>query len=170
MKTRAFPATAHPGGTVRQIGALACCIAFTFLASAGAFFTQSGSSPWYVALNKPAWQPAPAVFGPVWTTLYILMAVALWRVWRSPIGSSVRRAALAAFITQWVFNAAWTPLFFGTHQIGLALIDIVALEITLIIGVVLFSRVDRAAGWLLLPTLIWVSFATLLNFVLWRMN
>ncbi|MDP1661825.1 MAG: TspO/MBR family protein [Phycisphaerales bacterium] len=160
----------HPGSMLRQTLALLGWLTFTFLAAAGAVFTDSGQGVWYAALNKPSWQPPPAVFGPVWTTLYIVMAVAAWRVWRTPKRTPGRTGALTVFAVQWVLNAAWTPLFFGAHLIGVALVDIVLLVAALTATVVFFSRVDRSAAWLMLPTLAWVVFATVLNFVLWRLN
>lgn len=139
------------------------------VAAAGAFF-QPGS--WYQELTKPAWNPPSWVFGPVWTVLYALMAIAAWRVWRSAageVGPSVA-PALGVFFAQLVANGLWSFLFFGLHRPGLALVDIVVLLILIAGTIGLFRRHDRWAAWLLVPYLLWVAFATFLNFTLWRLN
>jgi benzodiazapine receptor len=124
---------------------------------------------WYAALAKPSWNPPNAIFGPVWTVLYVLMGVAAWLVWRRA-GFGGAGAALGLFIVQLVLNALWSYLFFGQHRLDLALGDIMALWVTILAVTVLFWRIDRVAGALLLPYLAWVGFASVLNFVLWRLN
>ena len=124
---------------------------------------------WYAALAKPAWNPPNAIFAPVWSVLYGLMAVAAWLVWRRA-GFSGAGAALGLFAVQLILNALWSYLFFGRHQPGLAFGDIVVLWVAILSVVLLFLRVDRVAGALLLPYLAWVSFAAYLNFTLWRLN
>ncbi len=124
---------------------------------------------WYAALRKPSWNPPGWVFGPVWTVLYTMMAVSAWMVWRRG-GWRVQRGLLMMFLVQLALNAAWTPLFFGLHRPGLALVDIVLLWIAIAMTVSSFKQVHRRAAWMLLPYLAWVSFATVLNFTLWRMN
>ena len=124
---------------------------------------------WYAALAKPAWNPPNWIFGPVWTVLYVLMAVAAWLVWRQA-GFAGAGAALGLFGVQLVLNALWSYLFFGLHRIDWALADILALWAAILAVLVLFWRVQAAAGTLLLPYLAWVSFATVLNFALWRLN
>lgn len=142
-------------------------LVLTFLApAAGAWMT---SPAWYAALNKPAWSPPGWLFGPVWTLLYVLMAVAAWLVWREG-GWARQRRALALYCGQLVLNAAWTPLFFGLRQPGWALIEIVLLWVAILATLVAFARVRRPAAWLLAPYLGWVSFAAFLNFTLWRLN
>ena len=98
-----------------------------------------------------------------------MMAVAAWLVW-SEGGWRRQRLPLALFCVQWLFNALWTPLFFGMHRTGAALLDIVLLWLTLCVTVLVFFRARRLAGWLLLPYLAWVSFAAFLNFTIWRLN
>lgn len=124
---------------------------------------------WYASLAKPAWNPPAWVFGPVWTTLYLAMAVAVWRVGR-PGWSGQRRAALACFLLQLTLNAAWTPVFFGLHAPGPALVVIVGLFIAITATIASFAQHDRLAALLLAPYLAWVGFATVLNAELWRLN
>ena len=119
---------------------------------------------WYNSLPKPWFTPPSWVFGPAWTILYVLMAVAAVMVWKSKEnGRGDRRKALVAFAAQLALNVAWTPLFFGLHRPDLAFVDIVLLWLAIVATIVLFSRVRRAAAWLLAPYLAWVSFALVLN-------
>jgi tryptophan-rich sensory protein len=136
-------------------------------ASLGAAFFMPGE--WYVALKKPAWNPPPWIFGPVWTALYTMMAVAAWLVWKRG-GFAARRGPLALFLTQLVLNAAWTPLFFGLHQPGFACAEIVSLWLAIAATLAAFWPLNRVSAWLLAPYLAWVSFAAALNFALWRLN
>lgn len=124
---------------------------------------------WYAALAKPAWNPPAWLFGPVWTILYVLMAVAAWLVWRRG-GWAAQRGPLARFVVQLALNALWTPLFFGLHRIDLALLEIVVLWVAIIATIAGFRRVSRVASWLLAPYLAWVSFAAFLTFTLWQLN
>lgn len=138
------------------------------VAAAGAFF-QPGS--WYQELTKPSWNPPAWIFGPVWTVLYALMAIAGWRVWRSAAGSAESAGpALGVFVAQLAANGLWSFLFFGLHRPGLALVDIVVLLVLIAVTLALFRHHDRWAAWLLVPYLLWVAFATFLNFTLWRLN
>ena len=148
--------------------ALAGFFVITFCAPAlSAFFGMPDD--WYATLAKPPWNPPSWVFGPVWTLLYTLMAVAAWLVWRRG-GFAVQRGPLICYLVQLALNAAWTPLFFGLHQPGWALADILLLWLALTATLAAFWRVHRAASWLLVPYLAWVSFASALNFELWRLN
>lgn len=124
---------------------------------------------WYASLNKPSWNPPGWVFGPVWTLLYTMMAVAAWLVWKRG-GFSLQRVPLSLFLLQLALNAAWTPLFFGAHRPDLALVDIVLLWLAILATIWAFRRVHHGAAWLLIPYLAWVSFAAFLNLTLWRMN
>lgn len=147
--------------------ALAGWLALCF--GAAAFGGLFGPGEWYAKIRKPSWNPPNWIFGPVWTTLYIMMAVAAWRVWRLD-GSGGRRKALALFLAQLALNAAWTPLFFGLRQPGLAFAEIVLLWFAIGATTAVFIKLDRVAGWLMVPYLAWVSFATVLNAALWRLN
>lgn len=147
--------------------ALAGWLALCFAASGTAFFVSTNG--WYASLHKPSWNPPSWIFAPVWTALYLMMAVAAWLVWRKG-GWRAQRRALSLFVLQWVLNALWTPLFFWRHLIGLALFEIFILSIVLVVTIILFRRVRMAAGLLLLPYLFWVSFAAFLNLTIWRLN
>jgi tryptophan-rich sensory protein len=124
---------------------------------------------WYASLAKPAWTPSNALFGPVWTVLYVLMGVAAWLVWKRA-GFRGAGAALALFVVQLVLNALWSYVFFGLHRISAAFLDIVVLWAVILVVTVLFWRKVRMAGVLMLPYLIWVGYASCLNFALWQMN
>ena len=141
----------------------------TFLVlTAGAAITGSQFMPgeWYAGLAKPAWTPPNWLFGPVWTVLYVMIAVAGWRVWlKQGFGT-----ALAAWGLALAFNALWSYLMFGAHRIDLALADIVALLISIAAFIVLARGADQPAALLFVPYLAWVGFATALNFAIQRLN
>jgi tryptophan-rich sensory protein len=120
---------------------------------------------WYDELAKPSWQPPNRVFAPVWTVLYVAIAVAGWRLWTVGSGLGVTFWAI-----QLALNAIWSPLFFGAKRIDLALVDIVALWVAIVATAVVAASVDGVATALLVPYLAWVSFATALNFAVWRLN
>ena len=131
--------------------------------------TAGGDSAWYQSLAKPSWTPPGWVFGPVWTTLYVAMGVAAWRIWRAG-GWNLHRAALAVFVSQLALNFAWSFVFFGAQQVGWALVDIAALWVSIVLTIRLFGRIDRGAAWLLTPYLAWVSFAAALNAAIYRLQ
>ena len=141
------------------------CLAIGFI---GSFATRPNIEGWYNDLVKPSWTPPDSVFGPVWTVLYIMMAAAAWIVWRKT-GNFISTPMLV-FILQLILNLAWSWLFFGMRNPLAGLIDIVILWIAILITVVTFWKVYSLAGILLLPYLIWVTFASALNFSIWRMN
>lgn len=136
------------------------------VASLGAFFMPG---EWYAALKKPSWNPPGWIFGPMWSALYVMMAVAAWLVWKRG-GFAAQRRPLSMFLVQLALNAAWTPLFFGLHRPGLAFAEIVMLWLAIAATLAAFRPVSRTAAWLLAPYLAWVSLATVLNFTLWRLN
>lgn len=125
---------------------------------------------WYATLNKPFFTPPNWLFGPVWTLLYVMMAVAVWRVWMGTAQADARRAALIAFFVQLAVNAIWSPVFFGLNAPVLGLAVIVALLVAVVAALVLFWRLDRIAGALLVPYLAWVAFATALNGAIVALN
>jgi tryptophan-rich sensory protein len=135
----------------------------------GGLATETGVDDWYRTLVKPGFNPPDWIFAPVWTVLYLMMAVAAWRVWRTATTVD-RRRALAAFGVQLGLNLLWSILFFGFQQIGLALFEIALLLSAIAVCVVLFWRVERLAGQLLVPYLLWVAFAATLNLSLWLLN
>ena len=136
----------------------------------GQIATYPNLTPWYASLSKPSFNPPNWVFGPVWTTLYLLMAFALWRVLRLPPDTGGRKTALAYFFGQLALNAAWSWMFFRAHSPLLGLVDIVPQLVLIAAAVVTFARVDRIAAWCLVPLLAWVSYASLLNIAVWRLN
>lgn len=138
----------------------------------GAFATTSSIATWYAALNKPPFNPPNAVFGPVWTALYVMMAIAVWRVWRAPAGQNPRdrRRALVAYAVQLALNLCWSLIFFGLRKPGLALAEVAVLFAAVLACANWFWRIDRVAGLLMLPYAAWVAFASLLNFEVWRLN
>lgn len=147
--------------------ALAGFVALTLCVGAlGGFATAQSVAEWYPTLVKPSWTPPPWLFAPVWTTLYIMMAVAAWLVWLK--GNA--RGALALFAGQLLLNLAWSFLFFGARSPGLGLIDIVLLWLMIAATIFAFSLKSRAAALLLVPYLAWVSFATALNLSVWMLN
>jgi benzodiazapine receptor len=127
------------------------------------------AASFYAELQRPAWAPPAWLFGPVWTVLYGLMAVAAWLVWREG-GFAARRTELAVYLAQLVLNALWSVLFFHERLGALAFVDIVALWVLIVVMLIAFWRVRPLAGALLLPYLVWVSFAAVLNHAVWRLN
>jgi translocator protein len=137
------------------------------VAASASVFTESNIAGWYAGLVKPSFNPPNWVFAPVWTALYVLMAVAAWRAWRK---AGIMSVALTLYFLQLTFNFAWSLIFFAQHQIAIALADIVVLLISVAATAISFFRADRWAGLMLLPYLAWISFATLLNYEIWRLN
>lgn len=150
---------------MRTILALAVFIVLTFLAAAVGGRNVPGT--WYLSLEKPAWNPPSWVFGPVWSALYLMIAVAGWRVWRA---AGAAHPATVLWASQLALNAAWSWLFFGLHRPDLAFLDIAAMWVLIVACVVQFRRVDAAAAWLFVPYLLWVTFAAVLNFRIWMLN
>jgi len=135
----------------------------------GSIFTNPSIPSWYADLAKPSWTPPNWVFGPVWSALYLMMALAAWLVWRRG-GLTAASIPIALFMVQLGLNVTWSILFFGLHMPGVAFGEIVALLFAILATTIVFWRSTPIAGYLLLPYLIWVAFATGLNFALWRMN
>lgn len=133
----------------------------------GGWVTAQSVTDWYPTLVKPSWNPPNWIFGPVWTVLYLMMAVAAWLVWRS--GGNIR-GAMILFFSQLALNFAWSFLFFGARSPWLGLMDIAMLWLALVITVIAFFQKSAAAGLLMLPYLAWVSFAAILNLAIWRLN
>ena len=151
------------------LGLVGFVLACEGIGASGAAFTDPRST-WYRELAKPPFQPPPWVFGPVWTMLYALMAIAAWRVWRRRREQPLARRGLILFAVQLALNAAWTPVFFGAHAIGAALGVIGALAVAVLLTGLAFRRVDRVAGGLMIPYLVWVLFATTLNAAIHVLN
>ena len=154
----------------KQFLALIGFVAISFAAPGlSAALSIAGPGDWYRALNKPWFNPPDWIFGPVWTFLYAAMGVAAWLVWRN--GDQRAWAwPLGLFLLQLLLNALWTPLFFGMHRPGLALIDIVALGLAIAAAAIAFHPVSKIAAWLFIPYGLWVGFATMLNAAIWWLN
>jgi translocator protein len=135
----------------------------------GASVVDASVDSWYADLAKPSFTPPNAVFGPVWTVLYVLMAVAAWRVWRAA-DRDTRRGPLTLFALQLALSLGWTVVFFGLQKIGAAVATIVVLDVGVVVTTLAFRTIDRLAALLMLPYLAWVVFATVLNIAIWRLN
>lgn len=133
-------------------------------------FTVTGTGSWYQDIQKPSWNPPNWVFGPVWTTLYILMGIGLYLVWNSKTKGSTRQLAILLFSVQLILNFFWSLIFFKWHAIGLALAEIIILWLAILWTIFLFAKNDKRAAWLMVPYISWVSFASLLTYTLWVMN
>lgn len=157
--------------TLKSIGRLMLCLLLClgvgFLES---LVTRPEIPVWYAALAKPWWTPPPFVFPIAWTTLYILMAVSLWRLWERAGPSPARASAITWFLIQLALNAAWSPVFFGWHGTRTALVIIIGLLMAIVMTMIAASRADKPATWLLAPYLAWVAYATTLNAGVVAMN
>lgn len=127
------------------------------------------SGEWFESITKPSWNPPGWLFGPVWSTLYTLMGVAVWLVWKD-YGFSGAQKAITFFLIQLILNGLWSQIFFGMQEIGWAFLEILFLLTAIIITTVLFFKKNRIAGWLMVPYILWVSFASILNGTLWWLN
>ena len=153
----------------KQILGLVGWLVVSFSASAVGAVASIQAKSFYNQLVQPDWAPPPGIFGPVWTVLYTLMGITAWLVWRSG-GFGPNRQALTLFLLQLAFNGLWSWLFFTWNFGVLALADIVVLWLLIMATLVSFWRVNPLAGALLIPYLMWVSFASVLNFSLWQLN
>lgn len=136
------------------------------VAAISSWFTLGSLKTWYAGLQRPIWTPPDWIFGPVWSVMYLMMAISAWLVW-SAAGWG---AALTLFTIQLLLNALWSVLFFGMHRVGAAFAEILLLWMMLIATAVAFLPVSLLAAWLLLPYIAWVAFASYLNFRIWQMN
>ncbi len=157
-------------GTGKDILALVLfvgiCVAIGGL---GGAVTNTSVTTWYSTLAKPSFNPPNWIFGPVWTTLYIMMGVAAWRVWRAT-DRDTARGPLAIFALQLAVNLGWSVAFFGLRDPGLAVAVILVLDLLVLATALMFRRIDGLAAMLLVPYLAWISFATVLNVTIWRLN
>ncbi len=135
----------------------------------GAVLTSSSVQTWYVHLRKPSFNPPNWIFAPVWSILYFLMALSAWLVWQRAHWSGAR-LALTLFFAQLVLNVAWSGLFFGLRRPGAALVEIMLLLGAIVATGWAFFAISKPAGWLMVPYVLWVAFAALLNFKIWRLN
>lgn len=132
------------------------------------FFTTGSIDSWYQTINKPSFNPPNWIFGPVWTFLYILIGISLYLVWINKAKS--KKAVYSVFAIQLLLNFLWSILFFGNQMILGALIEIIFLLIAILFNIILAYKISKPAAYLLLPYLLWVSFATILNFAIWILN
>ena len=135
-----------------------------------AFFTASGVNGWYAIANKPSFNPPNWLFAPVWTALYIMMGIALYLIWKSEADTGFKQTAIILFAVQLTLNFLWSFIFFYSKQPGWAFADIIALWIMILFTIIWFGKISSTASWLLVPYIFWVSFASLLNFYIWRLN
>lgn len=153
----------------KQLVGLVAWLIGSFIAAGigGAASIQAG--PFHTQLVRPEWAPLPSIFGPVWTVLYALMGIAAWLVWRVG-GFRAAKTALTLFLVQLALNSLWSWLFFGWHRGALAFADILLLWALIVATLIAFWRVRPLAGALLVPYLVWVSFASALNYSVWQRN
>lgn len=150
-----------------------CIIAIAIPLAVGAiagFFTTSSVQGWFTTINKPSFNPPNWLFAPVWTALYIMMGIAFFLIWKSNAEASLKSKAITLYFIQLAFNFLWSFIFFYQHQPGWAMVDISILWITLLFTIFSFGKISSTAAWLLVPYICWVSFASLLNFSIWRLN
>lgn len=140
------------------------------IAAVSSYFTISQVPGWYAALRKPSFNPPNQLFGPVWSVLYIIIATAAYLVWQKRDGSPLHQTTRWVYILQLLLNCSWSIVFFGLHQVAAALIVIVLLWMNIIVVMYFFNRFSKTACWLLLPYLLWVSFAAALNFSIDMLN
>lgn len=151
--------------------ALAAFLALSFSAAGiGAAFTAQSVRTWYPKLRKPRGNPPASWFGPVWTILYLLMAIAAWNAWREGNGWDFATPAITLFLIQLGLNAAWSEIFFGLRAPGWALVEIAFLWTAILATVIAFWKLSPLSGVMMLPYLAWVSYAAYLNAGIWRLN
>jgi len=155
-----------PLANKRLLASLALC----FLAEGlGGLFTAQSVGTWYLTLQKPVFNPPGWLFGPVWTLLYLLMGLSLYLIWNTR-NTGIKKTAILVFAVQLILNVSWSLAFFGMQSIIGGLIIIVSLWLAIGLTIYRFRQISRLAAGLLLPYLVWVSFATILNYALWRLN
>ena len=148
-------------------------IAIVFCESVGiisGLLASANSNLWFETLNKPSWNPPAYLFGPVWTTLYLLMGISLSIIWNNNSTEQKKRKAYFLFAFQLFLNFWWSIIFFHLHSPAFALLDIILMVIIIILTIFSFSAFSKPAAWLLVPYIAWVSFATILNFSIWNLN
>jgi len=146
---------------------LVITLAIGFVAS---LFTRPQIAGWYSTLNKPTFNPPPWLFAPVWTALYIMIAIAAYLVWQQRDSSKTYKITASIYIVQLAFNFSWSMVFFGLHGILPALFVILLLWVSIILNIRWFKKYSRTAAWLLVPYLLWVSFASILNLSIYLLN
>lgn len=133
-------------------------------------FTSTGVNGWYATANKPFFNPPNWIFAPVWTLLYVMMGLALWLIWKKVTSGTVKQIAITLFAVQLALNFAWSFIFFYAQQPAWAFAEILVMWVTIMLTIIWFGKISPAAAWLLVPYIWWVSFATVLNFYIWKLN
>jgi len=136
----------------------------------GALFTGTGVNSWYNLIEKPAFNPPNWLFGPVWTLLYVLMGVSAFLIWRLGLNKKEIRFALLIFIFQLALNLFWSFIFFGLQNPGIALTEIISLWFAILATILAFYQINKVAAYLLIPYILWVTFAAFLNYSIWDLN
>ena len=147
-----------------------CLLIPLAIGAIGGYFTFESVKTWYTTLNKPTFNPPNSIFGPVWTSLYIIMGISSYLIWKKRNTVSGYNWALGMYLLQLFLNLMWSFLFFFQRQIGFALVEIAILWLTIIITAFLFYRMDKPAGLLFIPYILWVSFASYLTFSIYILN
>jgi len=155
------------GDLPKLIISVLVCVAAGFI---GSLATMKSIPTWYAGLKKPPFSPPNAIFGPVWTALFIMMAVAAFLVWRRGFETEPVKIALIVFGAQLILNVLWSVLFFGLKMPGPAFLEIILLWVLILATILLFRKASIPAAWLMVPYILWVSFAAVLNYSLWRLN
>ena len=156
---------------MKRISRLVCSVSVCLLTGfLGSYVTRDSIATWYAGLSRPPFTPPDGTFGVVWPSLYVIMGISAFLVWSAGIERKQVRVALGIFTLQLILNGLWTPIFFGLHLIGFALIEIVFLWIATLLMIIAFWRISKPATWLLVPYILWVSFAVVLNTSLFFLN
>lgn len=140
------------------------------LGSLSGLFNVSAIDGWYQTVNKPSWNPPNWIFGPVWTTLYVMMGIALYLIWKAEASAILKKTAISLFVIQLVLNFFWSFIFFNQQEIGWALVEIIAMWVFILLTIFAFANINKMAAWLLVPYISWVSFAAILNYTIWQLN
>ena len=152
---------------IKLILSIAIPLAVGFTSS---FFTITGVGSWYQTIQLPSWNPPDWIFGPVWTTLYMMMGIAFYLIWKANTTRNQKNYAILMFVLQLIFNFFWSFIFFNQHEPGWAFTEIVALWILILVTIFTFAKINNIAAWLLVPYISWVSFAAILNYTIWKLN
>ena len=134
------------------------------------FFTSSGVNGWYATANKPWFNPPNWIFAPVWTLLYILMGIAFYIIWKAEVNEKVKQTAIILFIVQLSLNFFWSLIFFKLQQPGWAIAEIMLMWVAIFFTILWFGKISSFAAWLMIPYICWVSFASVLNYAIWKLN
>lgn len=156
---------------MKRIGKLVCSVSACLLTGLlGSFVTTDSVTTWYADLARPSFTPPDWAFGVVWPILYVMMGISAFLIWNSGITRKQVKVALGLFAFQLLLNGLWTPIFFGLHMLSLALAEIILLWVAILMTILAFWRISKTAAYLIIPYILWVSFAIALNAALWHLN